>query len=287
MALFPRGLAAVLALIFGLQAAPTALAAAAPVAASFPSADGTLINAWVFQPEQQPPRATVVALHGCGGLYSTRPSRQGQFNARHQAMADLLVAQGYAAVFPDSLTPRGETQLCTQRIGSRRIGQRERRADALAALGWVAAQPWGSAERIALLGWSHGGSTVLAAIDGNQAGAGEQPVRAAVAIAFYPGCGDSLRKGVRPNAPLVLMLAENDDWTPPGPCIALGQAAGAEVNVYPDSYHGFDEPVGQVRLRRDVPNGVNPGQGVHVGANPASREKAYARLAAVLREAFR
>jgi len=58
------------------------------------------------------------------------------------------------------------------------------------------------------------------------------------------------------------------------------------VNVFADSYHDFDNPVGSVKLRRDVPNGVNPGQGVHAGANPAAREKAYARLLEVLRAAF-
>jgi len=61
---------------------------------------------------------------------------------------------------------------------------------------------------------------------------------------------------------------------------------GAEVNLYPDSYHDFDNPTGQVRLRTDVPNGVHPGQGVHVGPNPVAREQAYARLRELLRKAF-
>ena len=58
------------------------------------------------------------------------------------------------------------------------------------------------------------------------------------------------------------------------------------MTVYPDSYHDFDNPLGQVRLRADVPNGVNPGQGVHVGANPAARVQANARVLRVLSEAF-
>ena len=108
---------------------------------SFPSLDGTVIRALVFQPAQAP-RGTVVALHGCGGLFATTGDRQGQLNARHQAMADLLVAQGYAVVFPDSLNPRGVAQLCTQKIGTRSINQTERRRDTLATLNWVAAQAW-------------------------------------------------------------------------------------------------------------------------------------------------
>jgi len=82
------------------------------------------------------------------------------------------------------------------------------------------------------------------------------------------------------------MLGEKDDWTPPAPCVALGNASGAEVNVYPDSYHDFDNPTGQVRVRTDVPNGTHPGQGVHVGPNPVAREQAYARLRELLRKAF-
>lgn len=202
-------------------------------------------------------------------------------------MADLLVAQGYAAVFPDSLTSRGESSLCAQKIGTRKIDQAERRADALAALDWVAAQTWAQAQRIGLLGWSHGGSAVLAATDMARTEVRGRALQPAVAIAFYPGCSAALKSGYRMGAPLVLMLGEKDDWTPPGPCIALGKAVGAEVNVYADSYHDFDTPTGQVKLRTDVPNGVNPGQGVHAGPNPVAREAAYARLRELLREALR
>lgn len=62
---------------------------------------------------------------------------------------------------------------------------------------------------------------------------------------------------------------------------------GAEVNVFADSRHDFDNPVGQVRLRKDVPNGANPGQGVHVGPNPAAREQAYTRLCLILVQALK
>ena len=276
---------------FALAVVPCGLlplfALAAPQEASFTSLDGTALKALVFQPAAQVAKGTVIALHGCGGLYATSGVRAGQLNARHQAMADLLVLQGYTAVFPDSLTPRGETELCTQKIGARRIDQTQRRADTLAALAWVAAQPWADPARIALLGWSHGGSAVLSASDATRADVQGAAVRPAVAVAFYPGCTAALRAGYRPSAPLVLMLGEKDDWTPPGPCIELGKAVGAEVNVYADSHHDFDNPTGQVRLRSDVPNGLKPGQGVHVGPNPAARALAYARLQVLLQQAFK
>ncbi|MBX3656197.1 MAG: dienelactone hydrolase family protein [Ramlibacter sp.] len=271
-----------MALILGLLAAGGAgpVAAATPQAVTLNSRDGTALTGWLFRPEPvaDTPRGTVIALHGCGGLYATTGSRKGLLNARHQAMADTLVAAGYNVLFPDSLTPRGETSLCTQKIGQRRIDQTERRADALGALAWLAAQPWADAQRVALLGWSHGGSAVLSATDATRADVQALAPPPVLAVAFYPGCSAPLRSGYRPSTRLVLMLGALDDWTPPQPCIDLGQRVGAEVNVYPDSYHDFDSPVGQVRVRADVPNGVNPGQGVHVGPNPAARDKAYARL---------
>lgn len=259
--------------------------AAIPQQVAFASLDGTPLQGWLLQPEGGGGRGVVVALHGCGGLYATRGSHSGALNARHQAMAGLLLDEGYAVLFPDSLTPRGASEICTQKIGSRAITQTERRADVLGALAWVARQPWAAGQRIALLGWSHGGSAVLASTDAGRADVRSVPP-VAIAVAFYPGCTAALKAGWIPNTQLVLMLGEKDDWTPPAPCMALGQRAGLEVNVFADSYHDFDNPVGTVRLRADVPNGVHPGQGVHAGRNPAAREQAYTRLRQVLHAAL-
>ena len=89
-----------------------------------------------------------------------------------------------------------------------------------------------------------------------------------------------MRAGDRwqPGAPTRIHIGASDDWTPAKPCVDLGEAMAArgepvKVTVYPDSHHGFDAPGGDVVHRTDVPNGVNPGQGVHVGANPVAREK--------------
>lgn len=261
-----------------LSAIPAHSAAAEDV--RFPSLDGTELTARLLRPEAATtPVGTVIALHGCSGLWSARdPSVMAP---RHQVTAELLVAHGWAVLLPDSLRPRGERELCTQRIGSRRVTQAERRADALGALAWVAAQPWADPRRLALLGWSHGGSAVLAATDGRRADV-QATARPAVAIAFYPGCGDALRQGWAPSTRVALLLGAQDDWTPPGPCIALGQARSLDVTVYPDSVHGFDEPSGRVRRRMDVPNGANPGQGVLVGPNPQARAAAQARVLELL-----
>jgi dienelactone hydrolase len=94
-----------------------------------------------------------------------------------------------------------------------------------------------------------------------------------------------LRRGYAPTAPLLMLLGEADDWTPAAPCKALAAAAGPAVQweAYAGAYHGFDGTA-PVRLRRDVPNGAQPGQGVHVGADPVARSAAEQRLASFLRQ---
>lgn len=282
---------------FGYAAQP-----AQPKEVVFDSLDGTALKAWVFQPAEhstadtaKPKRGTVVALHGCGGLYATTGARKGQLNARHQAMADLLVELGYNVVFPDSLTPRGETSICVQAIGSRNITQKERRADALATLAWVAQQLWADAGRVAALGWSHGGSAVLAATDENQKDVKNQQLKNKLsfktAVAFYPGCAESRKNNYRPNTPLTLFLGADDDWTPPIPCMDMAKQLQAdkyavELNVYEGAVHDFDNPVGTVVERKNIPSRLHPGQGVKAGANPAAREKAYTRLKEVLKDAL-
>ena len=74
------------------------------------------------------------------------------------------------------------------------------------------------------------------------------------------------------------------------PCKALAQAtqgAPASPTVqwesYAGAYHGFDGTA-PVRLRRDVPGGVYPGLGVHVGAEPVARAAAALRLEQFLQD---
>jgi dienelactone hydrolase len=151
-------------------------------------------------------------------------------------------------------------------------------------------------DRIAALGWSHGGSAVLATLDARHESVVAWRERDPHApyfragVAFYPGCIDSLRRkgGYALAAPLTLFVGASDDWTAPGPCIDLARKLAsadppATIFVYPDTYHGFDGPSSQKRLRLEVPNGVHPGQGVTVAPNPDARDDAYARLKIILR----
>ena len=271
-------------LCMGLGLGASALAQT--VVEHLPGAEGLALKVWVFHPAQHSPdtqRPVVVALHGCGGMYATVGSRKGQLSARHQGMTNLLMAQGYSVVWPDSLTPRQETSLCEQSMASRQVRQSHRRSDVHTTLAWLGQQAWTDPQRVALLGWSHGGSAVLASSDSRQK-LPQPSVTPDIALAFYPGCSYALRRTYQAAWPVHLLLAGADDWTPAAPCVALAQKAGISFKLYPDSHHGFDNPEGQVKHLPRVPNGQNPGMGVHAGRNPVTGPQAWQDVLALLKK---
>lgn len=244
-------------------------------------ADGQplMLDGWWYAASVLEPAPVVLMLHGCGGMLNAR----GEPNLRTKEYAALLNARGWHALALDSLTPRGEKEICTQRIGTRRITQTERRRDALGALAWLAEQPGTDPARIALLGWSHGGSAVLAATNLNHPDVARAGVRPRLAVAFYPGCEADVRRGYRPSTEALLMLGLADDWTPAAPCQTLAGEGPPRVTVlaWEGAYHGFDDTA-PVRHRADVPNGANPGQGVHRGGHPEARQASQQALVEAL-----
>ncbi len=295
-----------LAALFALALAlPAAAALPVPERVSIPSLErdaagaAVAIPALYFRPDVAAGTRVplVIAVHGCGGMYSAAASGAGQLSGRFRAWTELLLHEGYAVLWPDSFAPRARREICTVRTGDRTITAATRRLDALGALAFAARLPDVDRARIALAGWSHGGSTALATIDARNAqvaafrAAPDAPPFFVAAIAFYPGCAGPLRQGARwaPGAPTAIHIGASDDWTPAAPCVELGyamreRAEPVTVTVYPDSYHGFDAPNGKVTVLKNVPNGVNPGQGVTIGPNPAAHAAAVEAVRAFLRE---
>ena len=247
---------------------------------SLDTAGGTpvrLLGHWFAAPTSTAHAPALVLLHGCSGPYA----RSGQLGERMRSYAALLNAQGAHALVLDSLTPRGEKELCTQQLGTRHVKQAQRRLDALAALAWLARRSGVDPQRLGLLGWSNGGSTVLAAINLRHPAVAAAGVKAAFAVALYPGCEAELKRGFQSSTPLLMLVGEADDWTSAAPCHELANTGAGpvkpEIEGYAGAYHGFDSNA-PVRLRKDVPDGVMPGQGVHVGGDPAARDASRRRL---------
>lgn len=255
------------------------------------------IDALLYRPSgAERTRPAVIALHGCGGLYRSDPAHRDALTARHASHVEAWVAAGYVVLLPDSFRSRGIDEVCTVKVADRTVNLRSRKLDTLGALRWLADQRDIARDRIALVGWSMGGSTALAAING-----GDNDVAAFVAkrdplpfframVAFYPACAGSLRSDRwRPLVATRVLIGEADDWTPAEPCVALGAKARErewplETKVYAGAHHGFDAPSGRLVHRADVPSGVTPGRGVHVGPDPAAREDAIRRVTTFLEQ---
>jgi dienelactone hydrolase len=294
------------AVLWVLHAALADAALPAPEHVTFPSLDVEAsgkpveIAALYFRPPQAAPGAKVpliVAAHGCDGMFSARLDRRDQLSDRSAEWTGQLLADGYAVLLPDSFNSRGRRSVCLVKRGDPTITPMTRRLDILGALGYAAALPGVDRTRIGLIGWSHGGSTTLATVNGKDPRVAEyyattgSPPPFRVAVAFYPGCVVPLRRGAnwQPAMPLAIHTGELDDWTPSAPCVQLGEAArgrGAAmtVTVYPGAYHGFDAPSGKVRQWKDVTTGANPDKGVTLGPDPAARAAANDAVRALLRE---
>jgi dienelactone hydrolase len=248
------------------------------------STSRTPLQGFLFAPAGAGAHPAVVMMHGCGGALS----RNGSLNSRHVMWGEFLASQGYVALMLDSFTLRGIKEICTEKFGERALKEDDRVNDAYAALGWLRGRSDVDAARISILGWSHGGGSVLATITKPPAnGPGF-----AAAVAFYPGCTRRAKapQKFRPYAPLLVLIGEADDWTPAAPCKALAAAVSArgdsmQIVTYPDTCHDFDNPgIKEKRVRKEVPNGVHPGNGVTIAPNPEAREDAKKRVVEFFRK---
>lgn len=109
----------------------------------------------ISRPEGAGPFPVLIMLHGCGGQ---RPFLD--------EIAEVAVRSGAAVVNVDSYTHRRISRvaaIATVCTGARLHG-RERAGDLYAAAAWAKAQSWADPTRIAAIGWSHGGWTIMDAL---------------------------------------------------------------------------------------------------------------------------
>ena len=260
-----------------LMLAPAAAAALAqdppsddgalPERVTFPSADGrTTLVGYLYRPRDAGTARVpaVVMMHGRGGAYSSLAA--GRYDAatisqRHRMWGRLWAAQGYLALLVDGFGPRGDPQ------GFRRGSYRDRPGavnevtvrplDAYGALAYLRTRDDVAPDRIALQGWSNGGSAALATMAPDAPGIATHTPAAGfrAALVFYPGCGLKQRYdgGFAPYAPVRIFQGDADEEVSPRICrrlVARSRARGGDIalTLYPGATHGFDDP-GRERQR--------------------------------------
>jgi dienelactone hydrolase len=258
-----------------LVAAGEAAAAPEPTQIEIPS--GKLeLHAQLYKPEGSGPFPVVIALHGCGGL-----SGQGEPVApRYREWAEQLLKAGYAVLLPDSFASREVGPQCREKE-RKVLARRERVADVSASHKWLMAQSWVARERISLIGWAHGASTVLWAVRPQLAARGKEPDFRS-AIAFYPECRISARTGWSARVPTLLLIGASDDVAAPSLCKqmvdgARGRSALAQIVVYPGAWHDFDR-AGLPLRALDGNDPATPEHG-HIGTDGDARADAQRRVA--------
>ena len=120
--------------------------------------------------------------------------------------------------------------------------------DAYGALSYLSSLPFVDEERVLLMGFSHGGSATIHALQPTSWLPPDSP-RFMAGVAMYPYCSANMR---RLYAPLTIIIGEKDDWTPAVLCVGSASGTDVPVHVIPNTHHGFDsfpwkgEPEGPV-----------------------------------------
>lgn len=219
------------------------------------SSNGELIGK-LFRPAGDGPAPFVVFLHGCAGL---NVPWQGHW-------AKFFNERGIGFLMVDSLTTRKVKEICQDAKGP---WASRRSDDAGSALVWLQAQPFARADRIAVMGQSHGGGSALVGLDQNRTG-GKGYI---AGLMMYPACGYGNGLKARIAKPTLILIGDQDNWTPVSSCETLKAAQAdpslMDIVVYPGAGHSFDNSGKQTLAYGKY----------KVGEHPASRDAARLRVA--------
>ena len=220
---------------------------------------GPEITGSVYKPSGAGPFPAIILAHSCAGV-----------GPQTEVWGTLLASWGYLVLAPDSFGPRGVTSVC-RRGGL--VSARVRVADIAGALRFLATQPDVRPGQIGLIGHSHGGWTVMRAV---QKEYGLAAIGLRAAVAYYPPCMSPSDRDV--DVPLLILIGDKDDWSPAERCRQL-QAAGfarpglVEAVYYPTAYHNFDS--------KSPDRTVRGSSGMHrLGYDPVAAPDAEARTKA-------
>jgi carboxymethylenebutenolidase len=236
-------------------------AAPLPERVTFASADGrTTLVGYVFLPEGPHAARTpaVVMMHGRAGAYSS--VAKGRYDAstlsrRHQQWGQIWALQGYLAIMVDGFGPRGYPGGFPRFSYDSRPDELNevtvRPLDAYGALAYLRTRSDVVADRVALQGWSNGGSATLATMSVTAPGitAPTPSTGFRAGLAFYPACGlkGQFADGIKLYAPVRVYHGSGDEEVSPRRCAELverSRETGSDIQfqLYPDAIHGFDDP---------------------------------------------
>ena len=186
------------------------------------------LNGILEKPEGKGPFPAIVLLHSCDGI-----------KWLEMVWANRLHDWGYITLQADSVTPRGKPNGVCELPEA--IQPTNRALDAHAAKEYLTQLPFVDSDRIAVMGLSHGGWTVLAAVENTYLTKQPRSNPFKAAVAFYPGCDSHL---YRLDAPLLILIGEEDDWTYAYRCEKMQLVGESMFNitlkVYPGATHAFD-----------------------------------------------
>ena len=266
------------------------LAAEAQDKITFPSTDGdllggkpTVVTGYLYRPQGLGPFPAVVGMHGCNGVVDT----DGTVRPLYGTWGEVLSREGYLVLLPDSFGSRGHGDLCAMQPNQQPVQPaREIPRDSYGALAYLRSRSDVRPNSVAILGQSYGAGAMFHTIAVDTLPKDvlpEHDFRAAVA--FYPGCQRFLTREPTwlPRVPLLFLMGEADNFTPPAPCkellsrLAAGGAPPVESHFYPNVYHAFDHPNSPLRVLTNVklpPDGHSP----TVGTNKEARDDAILRV---------
>lgn len=218
----------------------------------------TELVGYLFRPSGQDPAEgapALVLLHGRGGIYSSLADGvhdASTLTRRLKFWGGYWAERGYYALVVDSFGPRGHADgFAAGTYASRPPEVNEvtvRPLDAYAALRFLRGLNGVADDRIGVMGFSNGASTVLATMANDKPG-DMRRLGFRAGVALYPGCGlqGRFRQGYAVYAPVAVFMGDADREVSPERCQALvdgarSQGQSVELILYPDAAHGFDDP---------------------------------------------
>ena len=193
---------------------------------------GPSVSGILRKPDGEGPFPAIIMFPTSGGWKHTPKYWQG-----------LLNDWGYVTLEIHSFEARGYNKVGGRNPGLLVSASGDMVLDAIGAIKHLRTLPFVDENPIAIMGWSYGAQTALAAIDKIGLAVNHE-YRFAAAVAFYPRCSTASGDFF---APALVLIGALDDESRPSTCRIMFHdkpdgSAPIELKIYPDSYHTFDTP---------------------------------------------